>query len=111
MKVELEISKAKEIAQRNLDSLQIARKKELEREIEGVQKRREKWRKIFFFLKPLSKEQAISILKSGMFSTYTGIMHMSYGEQELVCKKILKVCETNVSMITLDSDDLYYLNF
>lgn len=113
MKVEFEISKAKEIAQKNLDSLQAARNRELEWHINKVQKRREKWRKIFFFLKPLSRDQAISILKNDRYivSTYCGIMHILYGEKELVCKKILKACElTSANTVTLDSDDLYYLN-
>ncbi len=115
MLVQVDKNRAYKAAKAQLDYIHRKRKENVDLLIECRMDSREFWRKIFFWMKPLTKEEMLEKLKNEaggdmIFSDYQWLT-MEYGNQAYTCEKVIDACNaTNLDSITLNDRDFAHLN-
>lgn len=96
-----------------LKDIENDRARELEPLIKSRIELREFWRKVFFWLKPYTREDALKALERDRNGTYAMMLiHLKRGRQKNVCEQLVKACNiADADTIYLESDEINCLNF
>lgn len=106
--VQVDISKARMMAETKLKQIALRRKRDWATEILMKQGERNRLRRWFFWLKPLSVEEA----KMDIRMSWAGSPDLHYWRTENAAKAVLTLCScafAGVSCVTLDSETLRQL--